>query len=339
MSSVNNILFDEESAREPVKARARSARAAQTDDCFVGVSRHLGELKEFVSASAASRNPILLIAERGLRQEQVARALHEAGPAAGQPFVTINTYLLSEDYLYQLLFGSKNLFKAIEQGTIFINGLVTLPPIIQQKLAALLEEMKWRLNREAAKLPRLIISTEWNQAEIRAENRIGYSLVALLRPHGFAIKPLRERSEDIAPLAVHLLDRLVSRMQTGKYELPPETLKTLAAYPWERNIDELEAVLEGAMAYARPHQIDVNLLPARIRQANFSSFPESGVDLPQIMDDFERSLIEMALRETNGSQARAARLLGVRAQTLNVKLKRLQMHTFRVKPSDTVTQC
>lgn len=336
MSSANNLVFAEESARE--KARAGSKRVAQMDDCFVGVSRHLTELKEFVSASAASRNPILLIAERGLRHEQVARALHEAGPAAGCPFVAINTRLLSEDYLYQLLFGPKNLFKVLDQGTLFIKGLVTLPPIIQQKLAALLEEMKWRLKRDGSKLPRLIVSTEWNQAEIKAENRIGYSLVELLRPHGFAIKPLRERSEDIAPLAVHLLDRLVNRRQTGKYELPPETLKTLSAYPWERNIDELEAVLEGALAHARPQQIDVNLLPERIRQANFSSFPESGVDLPQIVDDFERSLIEMALRETNGSQARAARLLGVRAQTLNMKLKRLRMHTFRAQPSDTITQ-
>lgn len=339
MSSVNNMVFDEGLVREPDKATSSSGCAAHADDCFVGVSRHLLELKEFVSASAASPHPILLVAERGLRQEQVARALHEASPAASQPFIAINTYRLSEDHLYHLLFGSKNVFKAMGQGTVFIRGLVTLPPIIQQKLAALLEEMKWRLNREEAKLPRLMISTEWNQAEITAENRIGYSLVEWLRPHSFAIKPLRERSEDIAPLAVHLLDRLVSRLQTGKYELPPETLRALSAYSWDRNIDELEAVLEGAMAYARPHQIDVNLLPERIQHANFNSFPAGGVDLPQIMDDFERSLIEMALRQTNGSQARAARLLGLRAQTLNMKLKRLRLHSFRAEPSDTLAQC
>lgn len=338
MISINNIVLNEEFTREPDHERASSECAPQVYDCFVGVSRHVAELKEFVSASASSPHPILLIGERGLRQEQAARALHEASPAASQPFVTINTYTLSEDHLYHLLFGSSNVFKGIEQGTVFINGLVTLPSIIQQKLAALLEDMKWQLNRVEGKLPRLMISTEWNQAQINAENRIGYSLVELLRPHSFAIKPLRERSEDIAPLAAHLLDHLVNRLQMGKCELTPETIKALSAYSWERNIDELEAVLEGALANTRPQQIDVPLLPTHIRQANFSSFPEGGVDLPQIIDDFERSLIEMALRQMGGNQARAARLLGLRAQTLNMKLKRLRMHTFQAGSSDTVAQ-
>jgi DNA-binding NtrC family response regulator len=339
MISINNTVIDDETIPLPKSMwqeinHSRSARSHPCD-CVVGVSRHVMELKQFISARAASPHPILLIGERGLRQEQVARALHEAGATASQPFITVNTYTLSEERLYQLLFGHNNVFDAAGQGTVFLNGLVSLPGMIQPRLAVFLEEMKWRMNREGTRLPRLVISTDWNQAAIKAENRIGYSLVELLRPHSFAIKPLRERSEDIGPLAGYLLNRLVTRLQTGKYELTHETIKALADYHWERNIDELEAVLEGALAQAQPQRIDINLLPKRIQQANFNSLPPSGVDLPQIIDNFERTLIETALRQTKGNQTKAARLLGLKVQTLNMKLKRFQMHTFGVESSES----
>ena len=343
MSSINDIKIvarDEAPTKESSGEihRAGFGCAANVYECFVGMSRHVSELKEFVASRAGLLQPTLLIGERGLRQDQIARALHEASSVAGQPFITINTYTLSEEQIYHLLFSHNNVFKTAWRGTVFLNGLVSLPTMIQQRLAAFLEEMKWQLNREGAKLPRLVISTDWHEGEMTTENRIGYSLVEMLRPQSFTLKPLRERSEDIGPLAIHLLNCLAMRQQTGKYELTAEALKVLAAYHWERNIDELEAVLEAAIAQARPHQIEVNLLPERIRQANFNSLPMSGVNLPQIVDEYERSLIAAALRQTNGSQTKAARLLGLRAQTLNMKLKRLHMHTFSTESSDPLSK-
>jgi DNA-binding NtrC family response regulator len=93
-------------------------------------------------------------------------------------------------------------------------------------------------------------------------------------------------------------------------------------YQWPENIDELEAALEGAIAALPPPQIDESVLPARIRYARLKSIPPEGVDLPQIVDDFERELIATALKQSGGSQTKASKLLGLRVQTLNMKLKR-----------------
>ena len=100
-------------------------------------------------------------------------------------------------------------------------------------------------------------------------------------------------------------------------------------YTWERNIDELESVIEGAVEAVSPQQLDESLLPPRIRHAMLKSIPPEGIHLPEIVDDFERTLIDTALRQAGGSQTRASRLLGLRVQTLNMKLKRFAEHCER----------
>src|SRR5215467_14997396 len=96
-------------------------------------------------------------------------------------------------------------------GTIYVNELTHLPALLQQRFAAHIEEQRWRANSGRRHGPRLIFATEWNPTDIRAENRIAYGLVELLRPSGFTIKPLRERSEDIQYLARRLVERIAKR--------------------------------------------------------------------------------------------------------------------------------
>jgi DNA-binding NtrC family response regulator len=99
-------------------------------------------------------------------------------------------------------------------------------------------------------------------------------------------------------------------------------MHALTEYHWENNIEELETVLEGAIGCLPPLQVGESALPTRIRYARLKSIPPEGVDLPQIVDDFERNLIATALRQCGGSQTKASKLLGLRVQTLNMKLKR-----------------
>ncbi len=209
-------------------------------------------------------------------------------------------------------------------GTIYINELTRLPALLQQRFAAHIEEQRWRANSGRHHGPRLIFATEWNPSEIKAENRIAYGLVELLRPAGFTIKPLRERSEDIPYLARHLAGRISKRLNKGPHEISAGALKMLSDYPWEGNIDELEAALESAITATQPQLIDETLLPSRVRYAALKSIPTSGIDLPQMVDDFERGLIETALKQTCNNQTKAAALLGLRVQTLNMKLKRIK---------------
>ena len=101
-------------------------------------------------------------------------------------------------------------------------------------------------------------------------------------------------------------------------------------------MDELEAALESAITATLPQQIDETLLPSRIRYAALKSIPSSGIDLPQMVDDFERGLIETALRQTSNNQTKAAALLGLRVQTLNMKLKRIKEKDEEVGEEEVV---
>lgn len=300
-------------------------------ECFIGVSTNVAALKEFISVQASQRQPTLLIGERGLRQEQVARLLHQASEYWAQPFFSVNAHSLDSDSLHSLLFGVRGMIESCEHGTIYVNELTRLPALVQQRFAAHIEEQRWKAHAGKQTGPRLIFGTEWNPADLRAENRIAHGLVELLRPMSFTIKPLRERSEDIAYLAAFLVDRISKRLKKGPHVIGSPAMKILSDYQWEGNIDELEAALEGAIASTPPQTIDESLLPSRIRYSTLKEIPTSGIDLPRMIDDFERNLIETALRQTNGNQTRASAMLGLRVQTLNMKLKRFAEQGREIK--------
>ncbi|MCI0665412.1 MAG: sigma 54-interacting transcriptional regulator, partial [Acidobacteria bacterium] len=285
----------------------------------------------FISVQAVQHQPTLLIGERGLRQEQIARVLHQASENWSQPFFAVNAHSLESEALHSLLFGTRGMIETCERGTIYVNELTRLPALLQQRFAAHIEEQRWRAHSGKRNGPRLIFATEWNPADIKAENRIAYGLVELLRPMGFIIKPLRERSEDIPYLARHLVERLVKRLNKGPHDITIGALKMLADYTWEGNIDELDAALESAITSTPPQQIDESQLPSRIRYSTLKAIPSSGIDLPNMVDDFERSLIETALRQTNGNQTKASAMLGLRVQTLNMKLKRFSEQGNEIK--------
>jgi DNA-binding NtrC family response regulator len=294
-------------------------------ECLAGVSVNVSSLKDFISVQAARQTPVLLTGENGLRQEQVARLIHQAGPNWAQPFFAVNTHTLDNDSLDSLMFGPRGMMENSERGTIYINDLTGLPVLLQQRFATFIEEQRWRISSGRSQpntAPRLIFSTKCDASELKADNRIAYSMIEFLRPMSFEIKPLRNRSEDIPYLATHLAERIASRLNKGLHVISPPAMKMLSDYIWEGNIDELEATLESIIASTSPHQIDEARLPARIRYFTFKSIPSSGIDLPDMVDDFERSLIETALRQTNGNQTKASILLGLRVQTLNMKLKR-----------------
>lgn len=299
-------------------------RAISYDDyeCFAGVSQNVSDLKTFIGAQATQTHPVLLIGERGLRQEQVARVLHQASAHWGQPFFAVNAHGLSSDALHGLLFGPQGMIETVKQGTIYINELTSLPLLLQQRFAVYLEEHRWRERSGNGGRQRLIFASEWNPADRTAENRIAFGLVEVLRPHSFTIKPLRERSEDVQYMARHLLARITQKQRKGDHEITFETLHALQEYNWEGNLDELEAVLESSVNSLPPPQIDESVLPSRIRYARLKSLPPDGVDLPEIVDDFERNLIATALSQCGNSQTKASKLLGLRVQTLNMKLKR-----------------
>ncbi|MFN0119383.1 MAG: sigma-54-dependent transcriptional regulator [Blastocatellia bacterium] len=291
-------------------------------ECFLGVSGNVSELKEFVSSQASQAQPLLLIGERGLRQEQIARALHQAGHYNTQPFFGVNVHGLGGDALHALLFGQRGVLENCQQGTVFINDVAGLPVLLQQRFAVYLEEYRLRVWSGKTVRQRLIFATEPIGGRAPEFSRVAQGLFETLRTSSFSIRPLRERSEDIPYIAGQLIERICQRLGKGAHEIAPPAMRMLADYAWERNIDELEEVLEGAIARTPPQQIDETLLPSRVRYAALKAIPLTGIDLPTLVDDYEKTLIETALNQTGGNQTKAAKLLGLRVQTLNMKLKR-----------------
>ncbi|MCI0391840.1 MAG: sigma 54-interacting transcriptional regulator [Acidobacteria bacterium] len=291
-------------------------------DCFIGVSAHLTELKEFIRVQASSLQPVLLIGERGLRREQIARALHLESEHREQPFFAVNARALGEDALHQLLFGPRGMVEKIRRGAIYVNELTGLPLLLQQRFAAYIEEQRWRARSGRRPAQRLIFATEYDPASRNAENRLAYSLIEQLRSSSFTLKPLRERSEDIPYLINHFASRIARSLGREEREIANEAMRKLVEYTWEQNIDELESVIESMLVYAPPLRIEENMLPDRVCYSSFRTIPPSGIDLPTVVGDYERSLIETALRQTGGNQTKAGQLLGLRVQTLNMKLKR-----------------
>jgi len=125
-----------------------------------------------------------------------------------------------------------------------------------------------------------------------------------------------------AQAAAHQPVLLIGERGLRQEQIAEEAMRMLVEYVWERNIDELESVIESMLVHAPPPRIDEHLLPDRIRYSSLRTIQPSGIDLPTVVGDYERSLIETALRQTGGNQTKAGRLLGLRVQTLNMKLKR-----------------
>lgn len=320
--SVEKAVTSTIEPRPSISLVRRRSITPENYDCMIGVSAHVASLREFIVAHCSEVHPILLIGERGMRQEQVARALHEAGQSWDQPFISVNAHSLSGDALHKLLFGTQGAIETLSRGTIYVNELTGLPILLQQRFAAYLEEQRWQGRHGKYGNQRLIFATQFHPEDRSTENRLAYGLVELLKSSSFLLKPLRERGEDIPYIARHLVERVAKKLEKGACEITQDAIKLLMEYAWERNFEELEAVLESAIQALPPRQIDASLLPSRIRHARLRSIPAGGINLPDVVDEYERNLIDTALKQSGGSQTKASRLLGLRVQTLNMKLKR-----------------
>jgi DNA-binding NtrC family response regulator len=319
-----NVPVQAEATRKPGWAqRVAHASVLSLYDGGAGVSVHLNELQNFLLRTSQQLQPVLLLGEPGLRQEQLARALHRLSANWAEPFLAVNAHGLSETTLHTLLFGAAGhtgMLASARRGTIFVNELTRLSPVLQQRFAVYLEERLWQKHEPASQ--RLVLATDEHAVERTTGNRIAYGLIELLRPHSFRLKPLRERSEDIPALATHITQRLAQKLKMGAVELPEATLRVLAGYHWPHNLEELEAVLQASLAQLGTVRIGEDALPEKIRYAQLRTLPASGIDLTKRMEDYERNLLTTALRQTGNSQTKAAKLLGLRVQTLNMKLKR-----------------
>ena len=313
---------------------------------IVARSQRMRDVFELITQVAPQRSTVLIQGESGTGKELVAKAIHNRSTRSKLPFVAVNTGSIPSALLESELFGhvkgaftgattnKKGLFELADAGTIFLDEVGTITPETQSKLLRVIQEKEFRrvgglenINVDV----RIIAATNCDLKQAVEENRFRDDLYYRLNVITIHLPLLRDRKEDIALLTDHFIRKFGRENGRGTCTWDPEVMRLLMDYDWPGNVRELENAIERAVVLApEDNRISKQLLPPDVLRAKMFG-PESidlkknGRSLKDRVFEFEKSLICSALKETDGNQKKAARLLGVNPTTLNEKLKRLNL--------------
>ncbi len=331
-------VVEKEAELASVKARLVSDRRAglrHQYDAILGRAPSMLEMLRAIDRATESLLPVVVTGESGTGKELVARALHENGPRGDCPFVAVNCGAVPEQLLESELFGHtrgsftgadrdrRGLFEVADGGTLFLDEVADTSLAMQAKLLRAAQEGEIRrVGQERSRRVdvRLIAATNRSLGDLVAEGRFREDLYYRLNVLEIRVPPLRERIEDIPELAAHILERMADG---GPPTLTRAALARLSAYRWPGNVRELENEMARAAALGGEH-IDVEALSSHIAAtppAPITAARDS-LEIKPRVEELERTLVEEALRQTNGNQTAAAKLLGLSRYGLQKKLKR-----------------
>ncbi len=291
---------------------------------------------DLVETVARVDTNVLITGENGSGRELVARFLHDESPRAEGPFSTVNCGALPERLLESELFGhvrgafsgadadSAGLFEQSQGGTLFLHEIGEISEASQVKLLRVLEEREVHPLGASFSRPvdvRVIAATSSNLAEMVSRGAFRKELYDRLKPVSVDVPPLRERREDILPLAREFIARARNSFGIEERTLAPDAVDTLTAYSWPGNVRELRDAMERAVTLAgdRPRIMRDDLPPETRNQA----VSTDGLFVPEIMSmaALERRYILQVLERFNGNRTHTAKALGIGANTLWRKLK------------------
>jgi two-component system, NtrC family, response regulator PilR len=327
-------------------------RALQSSHKFsniIGRSDAMVAVFQLVETIAPTGSTVLITGESGTGKELVARAIHFNSLRKERPFVALNCGALSETLLDSELFGhmrgaftgadtnKKGLIEVAEKGTIFLDEIGEMSPLVQVKLLRVLQERKYRRlggTEEVESDIRVIAATNRDLSKMVAAGDFREDLFYRINVIPIRLPALRERSEDIPLLAEHFVARFATQMGKPITGISGAALACLKAYPWPGNIRELENAIERAVALERTPAILVDSLPEQLRGASApstsggaqpESFPENGFDLEQHVQHIEREYIAEALRRAGGVKVKAAELLGMSFRSFRYYMKKYDL--------------
>jgi two-component system response regulator HydG len=304
-------------------------------------SAGMRRVAERVERAAGRDVTVLITGESGTGKELVARALVKGSPRAARPYLRFNCAALPRELAEAELFGHSRgaftgaaksragLFREAEGGTVLLDEIGELDPTVQASLLRVLQEREVQPVGEDRAVPidvRILAATNLNLAEAVEQGRFRHDLFYRLNVVTVHVPPLRDRPEDILPLAEHFAHRFGERYGLGAVRLSQRVLDRLRGARWPGNVRELEHVIERLVALAPGPVID---------EDPFEDTPETAfdtaasaaehaddADLKARVSRFERELVAAALARAGGNQSEAARQLGVSRITLIDKMKR-----------------
>jgi two-component system response regulator AtoC len=306
---------------------------------LIGPSAAMREVFKAIGRAAATDAPVLILGESGTGKELVATALHRHSDRAVGPFIRVNCGALPEGLVESELFGHERgaftgadrqklgRFERAAGGTIFLDEVGELPQSAQVKILRVLQQREFErvggteiLHTDA----RVISATHRDLSKEVAAGRFREDLYYRLNVARIVIPPLRDRPEDVAPLAEHILRRVGRRYGWGELSLSPAALQSIQERPWPGNVRQLENALARAVLAARGRTI----LPEHLDpdESGDLTIPAPGdaekpVPLRALLAEVERRAIQRALLACGGNRTRTAEYLGISRRQLFDKIR------------------
>lgn len=306
------------------------------------------QLLQLARRVASSDSTVLISGESGTGKEVLAQYIHNNSPRADKPFIAINCAAIPENMLEATLFGHEKgaftgaytsapgKFEQADGGTLLLDEISEMDLGLQAKLLRVLQEQEVERIGGRKVIPlnvRVLATTNRKLESYVAEGKFREDLYYRLNVFPLQWKPLRERSQDIVPLAELLFRKCCSKMQRSPVVLSDDVKDALASYAWPGNVRELDNVVQRALILQAGSEIgvaDLMLNPADISQTELLE-PESELDeddlagqLGEGMRQHEFQLIIDALKATHGSRKDAAENLGISPRTLRYKLAKMR---------------
>ncbi|MEZ5308548.1 MAG: sigma-54 dependent transcriptional regulator [Pyrinomonadaceae bacterium] len=331
---------------EPV---AKPKTKAQTSGIIVGSQIMLGLMQQVATVAPYKVN-VLITGETGTGKELIAREIHGLSPRSGGPFVALNCAAIPENLLEDELFGHvkgaytgaqtdrKGRFEQADGGTLFLDEIGDMNLALQSKLLRVLQERQFEklgANSTRDVDVRVVAATSANLEEKIERGEFRPDLYHRLNVVHLKVPPLRERRDDIIPIAEGLLRRFCEGAGLPEKEISEEIEAVLLNNNYPGNVRQLQNAMERAAVFSGIEPLSVEHLPDEIRnESDFtiinSGFvptviPDEGLDLTELVSAIEKEILLKTLDKTNGNKMQAAKLLNMKRTTLVEKVKRLEI--------------
>ncbi|WP_138431055.1 sigma-54-dependent transcriptional regulator [Fodinibius saliphilus] len=306
---------------------------------IIGESDAMKKVYKMVERVSSANSNVLVTGQSGTGKELVARAIHSSSDRSDKPFLAINCGAIPEDLVESELFGHKKgaftgasadkdgVFVAANGGTVFLDEIAEIPLNLQVNLLRVLQEREVKpvgSNKTLNFDTRIISATNQNLEEEVEKGNFRDDLYYRLNVVELPLPPLQQRRDDIPLLAHHFLKKYNKELKRNLKGISSEAMSAMMAYQWKGQVRELENVIERSVLLSDSNYLQLEDLPASIRDASGSE--DINLDsekLDQAVRVFEKHHIKSMLKRTEGNKSEAARLLGIDPSTLYRKMERL----------------
>ena len=334
------------------RLRAQIERTHQNMPEIVAVSPQMKEILRLVQRVASSDTSVLITGESGTGKELIAQSLYRLSKRNKKTFIDLNCAALQDTLLESELFGHEagafsgararklGLFEIADGGTLFLDEIMEMPAPLQSKLLRALETRSFFRVGGVKKVEvdvRLIAATNRNTAKALADGVFRSDLLFRINSFEIHIPPLRERRDDIEPIARYLLQKIAG---ANAPELTPQAIDALCSYSWTGNVRQLRNCLERAVLLADNGRITTKELPpevvSKINEPNISVSYHTPTEnsttsfqntTPTALHEVEKQQILRALEQTGWHRGKTAELLGISSSTLYRRLREYDLDT------------